>query len=114
MAVRSRRLFGPVTAAPNGVHHTLYTVPVDRTAVVRGFTLLNYSASALTFLQLSIDSGSGPLPFWVFTTVAQGTTHAFPDELVLNPGDTVKMFYEPAGGAPYVLGTGSLLLGAPI
>lgn len=108
MAVRSRRFFGPTTLGATTA--ILYTVPAERTAVVRTLTLVNRSAGAvLAVITLNGGASSEGL---AYVSLPTQTSTVLTADLVLNPGDVLRGFAT-AAGAVAVAAFGSLLDGAP-
>lgn len=108
MAVRSRRLFGPTQLSTSLT--VIYTVPADRTAIVRTTWLYNQSASPVTVL-LTVN-GTGVADRLANLEVPAQRERVLLGDLVLNPGDVLRGAASVAGVAN-ILMAGSLLLGAP-
>lgn len=110
MAVRSRRFFGPTKIATAGAV-VLYTVPADRTALIRTLVLANGTAAAtgLTYLLVNGSSGADNA-VWVGTVGANSVTFVTAD-LILNPGDVLRGYV--TSSACQFSAFGSLLDGPP-
>lgn len=105
MTVRSRRLFGPITIGP-GAGSNVYTVPADRTTVVRSLTIAAVGATNVPWTV----SVSGVVA--IRGTTGSGATSSLP-YLVLNPGDVLRVNNVDAVGTIAATGSGAELLGAP-
>lgn len=105
MAVRSRRLSGPIVVPAGGVNTVIYTVPAGRTAVVRGCFVYN---SLLLVNTVNLLTGIGS--FWGHRFANAEFVQTVDREFVLNPGD-VLVASSTTGANVTVFG--SLLLGAP-
>lgn len=108
MAVRSRRLWGPVSAAA-GATQALYTVASGRTAVVRSHTLTTGSAVAVEF-QLRLTPGGATIWRGSLTSSSPVTV----PYMILNPGETLYLVNGSAVQTIVSAGWGSLLDGAPL
>lgn len=122
MAIRSRRLFGPVPVVNNGPLVTLLTCPADRTVVLRSLRgVLPNQPNDL--LQIGITAFLTVVPVIVTLQRTDGTTVPTPFDAVtnlswnMNPGDQLNAVYS---NTDFVLtwtiwlwGFGSLLAGAP-
>lgn len=111
MAVRSWRVFGPVRA-PAAVATALYTVPADRTLILRSLVVYAAVGATAYYLLLNGVSGlthglDGP------RTLAAGARQVYQEDWVLNPGDVLYAYNNNANAYVYT-GFGSLLLGAPV
>lgn len=112
MAVRSRRLWGG-TRLTVGAYQVIYTVPADRTAVVRTIFMCNVSGSASWPVSLRINSSTG-VGLLFERTLAPSETYLL-EGVILNPGDVLRGRSN-AASTPGIdcFGFGSLLLGAPV
>lgn len=84
--VRSRRFFGPVALAA-ATSTTVYTVPDDRTAIVRALTFASTNVAA-SGVQLRLNGDTSGDIIWI-GTVATGSTVDLYDLVILNPGDVL-------------------------
>ena len=109
MAVRSRRLAGPVTLSTSS-ETTIYTVPSGRTAIVRLIALADTGAGGCT-VGLSINPGSGAARFARSLAVPASGSITFTAPLILNPGDVLSGRSVTDTCGCWVFG--SLLLGEP-
>lgn len=108
MAVRTRRVLGPVTLGLTVT--TLYTVPAERTLIIRSTDVHNRLPTAQVWV-LYVN-GSTSADVVASGSLAGQTSLNVPAYRVLNPGDTLR------GNANIInaLGVtvyGSLLFGAP-
>lgn len=113
MAVRSRFL-GHAVDPGIGVTVVLFTVPVDRTAVVRRWSIVSRAATATRGV-LSVRTGGLSVNVWRGVIPAD-TTVAEPDtNLVLGPGDELRYLTLPGEttSSLHVSAFGSLLVGPP-
>lgn len=102
-------MFGPVT--PAAATTTLaYTVPDDRTAIIRGLFIDNLTAVA-NLAVLFINGTTNADECWR-GSVPANTTIEIPDSIVLNPGDELYIRAS-LGSASSFTAFGSLLDGAP-
>lgn len=108
MPVRSRRLWGPTTITQAGL--VLYTVPADRTAVVRQIVVTSVSG-VVERVTLRVNGSSG-VPTLARWDLAAGQTVTLAN-VVLNPGDTLHAVAQNATLLTSCSGFGSLLEGAP-
>lgn len=113
MAVRSRHL-GYWSGPPSASWQVVYTVPTDRTAIVRMLAVSNRSGAALTFA-LRVRRGAATPIFWNQVGLADLSTSVFPSsELVLNPGDVLEVQATGSGTSNAIVhAAGALLEGAP-
>lgn len=107
--VRTRRLFGPTTPVP-ATTTLAYTVPDERTAIIRGLFIDNLTAVA-NLAVLFINGTTNTDECWR-GSIPGNTTVEIPDSIVLNPGDTLYIRAS-VGSATSFTGFGSLLDGAP-
>lgn len=109
-AVRSRRLWGPLQATQGGPT-IVYTVPAGRTAVVRALIVCNVNTvvgEARLFLV------NGPVANGrVWNKVMGERETVVIHDIVLNPGDELRLTSNTPGGVVTFAGYGSLLLGEP-
>lgn len=110
MAVRSRRLFGPLIVNVT-VATTIYTVPAGRTAIIRALYIWNRSDLTNAVGRLHINGSSSSLRI-LDLTMAVDETRVY-ENIVLDPGDTLVWTNPGVAGAYVLAGFGSLLLGAP-
>lgn len=108
MAVRSRRVFGPTLLTLVGT--ALYTVPADRTLVLRTVTLYNRSAAGSVAF-LAVNGITGFEVVLRRAPAAQNDADPAPT-LIFNPGDVIYGWCT-ALNAVIATGFGSLLQGAP-
>ena len=116
MTVRSRRLFGPTGNVTN-TNLVVFTVPADRTAVVRSLLVANlHPTTAYTFTLKLDPAGTTGITILIPQQVLPANgVYWLPDELVLNPGDGL-ILHTPAAtptGLLYASAFGSLLAGVP-
>jgi len=105
VAVRSRRLWGPVALPAASAAVVVYTVPAGRTAVVRGLVTYNDLGIA-NQITLKIN---GAL-WWGNNFANNQLVAVVPTEVVLSPGDVLRCSCTLAS---HVTGFGSLLDGVP-
>lgn len=108
MAVRSRRIAGPVLSSGAGV--TAYTVPADRTAIVKELWLYN-NGGGVTTAHISINGTASAQRIWT-TPVNAASDARRASELTLNPGDTIHVL-DTVGTNCRLWLFGALLEGAP-
>lgn len=87
MAVRSKRIVGPVLV-PVNTDHLLYTVPADRTALVKLVTVANTSGATVTFSMGVGGTGAGQQVLGQ-TNITANADGQFDLVFVFNPGDAV-------------------------
>lgn len=108
MAVRSRRLWGSTTTTGT-TQAIVYTVPAGRTAIIHSiFLAVRDGTTGDVHLRVN-GSGLGQT-VWKGSTGPLGAV-IMTEELILNPGDTLRVFAVTADINS--LGCGSLLLGEP-
>ena len=110
MAVRTRRLFGPVSVAAGGAP-ALYTVPADRTAIINRWHLRpagTVAAGAAFTLYVGAPAGGTAVEVWL----QPGPDGGREGYLVLHEGETL---YAGNGTAVAITiaASGVLLLGDP-
>lgn len=110
MAVRSRRLFGPTVTTSASVL-TLFTCPSGRTALFRGIYIATNDAATRQF-RLEVNVAASTHLIWMQDLPAKSGV-ALPQEIVLNPGDTLRGQCVTNPGVVVFSGYGSLLLGEP-
>lgn len=108
MAVRSRPFWVASVGAGQAV--AVYTVPPDRTAICRTWTLTNFAAVA-GIIGARVDRNGAILHHWR-GTVGGNSTVAVPVPVILDEGDRFIVNNETAAAIETV-GYGSLLLGDP-
>lgn len=108
MAVRSRRLAGPVLSSAVGV--LAYTVPNDRTAIIKEVWLYN-NGGGVTTAHISVNGLNSAQRIWS-TPVNAGSDARRASELTLNPGDTISVL-DTVGTNCRLWLFGALLDGAP-
>lgn len=123
MPVRSTRVWGPSKFTDTN-YHSVYTVPSDRTLILRTVTFYNASGTTNPFI-LACNGGDIDHVVWRKQVVSARTGIAaiqngtelgiaqdvLEDVMVFNPGDVL---YVQGSGQPYVsAGFGTLLDGAP-
>lgn len=118
MAVRSRRLWGPVAVPNSNAWTALYTVPAGRVAVVRGLVVTNANASAVLDVAIAANGVSGQRvnqTLWATAGMAAYSAFALPVEVCLDPADYLegKLAYQAAAVNIVIFGFGTLLDGAP-
>lgn len=113
--VRSRRVFGP-TAAGINVDTVLYTVPADRTLILKTLLVCKTSSTNDADFALRVNGTSSGLSIWESVPLTGITTWQIPggEELILNPGDTLHIRWRGTTNVVRVTGMGSLLDGAPV
>lgn len=90
MAVRTRRLFGPVLISANPT--ALFTCPADRTAILKYLTAVN-QIGAVTTYRLLISTGGSGQEITAPRSLATGTETPAPDRdmwVVLQEGDILQ------------------------
>lgn len=108
MAVRSRRLWGPLLHVA-GTTTSAYIVPAGRTAVLRSLVIANTAGSGAVVVIIT-PSGGTAVGLISISMSAPSDRELF--DWVLNPGDTLSI--NPAAGMSVrTAGFGSLLEGAP-
>lgn len=123
MAVRSRRLWGP-TKITVATYVAVYTVPADRTAVVRTVAFYMYGNVTPTAAALAVNVGDQDHIIWradlipsrsmaaaVQNTVSALNPQPLWDSIELDPGDV--LYAQISSGTLITTGFGSLLDGAP-
>lgn len=113
MAVRSRPFVAMATLL-GGAQRTIYTVPAERTAVVRHYTIVNLSGDVRT---VRIGVRIGGVSVDVFRNNALAASAALGGsglDLVLGPGDALQAYVDTGvSQAMHIYAAGSLLDGAP-
>lgn len=112
MPVRTRRLFGPVLASTGTF--TLYTVPADRTAILKYLTAVSIFGGTTATYTLSVGAGSGTR-ITALRSLAPGAEAAAADRemwFVLTEGETLVVTVSTASGLVFS-GSGTLLEGDP-
>lgn len=112
MAVRSRRLWGPL-GITTAVHTTLYTVPAGRTLIVRTICLTNYSATDTVTWNLLVGGASANRTLFGVQSLAPGASITKEVWFALNPGEQLGVTTAGTNPRLTTLGFGSLLLGEP-
>lgn len=87
MAVRSKRLWGPLTVTTST--QLVYTCPAGETALVKLVTAVNIAALGSTLLSLRVNGALGG-QLVAQRSVANGGDEWVEGFLVLNPGDTLR------------------------
>lgn len=87
MAVRSKRLWGPLAALP-AIFTTLYTCPAGETAIIKAVTLRNLDAAAQTG-QFFVNANLGA-NIIESQLLAAGALAYLERWWVLHPGDTLR------------------------
>lgn len=87
MAVRSKRLFGPLTVTT--ATQVLYTCPAAETALVKLITAVNIAALGGTLLSLRINGSLGGQLVGQ-KVIPNGQDEWIEGFLVLNPGDVLR------------------------
>jgi hypothetical protein len=113
VAVRSRFL-GYAIDPGIGVTVVLFTVPAERTAIVRRWSCVHRGATATKGV-LSVRTGGISVNVWRGIVGAETTVAEMDTNLVLGPGDELRWLTLPGetSSALHVAATGSLLVGAP-
>lgn len=113
MAVRSRLLASVPSLAQNA-WTTLYTVPAERTAIVKFIGVSNVSGAARR-VDLAVRNTAGRSRFAVVPAVPSPGDWLTPSmELALNPGDALDVWTDSAGNTLVgIVVAGALLEGAP-
>lgn len=110
MAVRSRRFFGPTTAAA-GTTVLLYTVPANRTARFSLITVVSQgTGTAASYFRINSTTAN---PVAIVFHSGTDNDHTFLVGMVLNPGDELHVSAG-TGVNLRVAGFGSLLDGPPV
>lgn len=97
-----------IGASSNAV---VYTVPADRTALIRTITMSNLAAVAQHAV-VTVDRGSGTRRL-VQAVIPANESYVLDAPVALDEGDIVQCFNQSAGGSIDFYGGGSLLLGDP-
>lgn len=106
MAVRSRRLVGPVAVGAGNT--TLYTVPAGRTLIIHAIHWWKDTGGAV-IQNLEVNG----VPFAQISTPTQAASGTVPNPVYLNPGDTlIVQCLAALVNVNWLIG-GSLLLGVP-
>ena len=111
MAVRTRRLFGPIQIATAGAWVPLYTVPSGRTLKVTSIMAATY-ANGTTFAFGITAAGSGGPEVAYASAIGDHFAIAFGSGWAVNPGEVMSVYVENSNRLK-IYGSGSLLLGAP-
>jgi len=106
MAVRSRRLFGPV--AIGNVLTIVYTVPAGRTARVSSLRWTDVSVGSTVFVSVN-GATAGSAAVGALGSAELTLTGTW----VWNPGDVIRAQTTAPTGSGSLWASGSLLLGAP-
>lgn len=107
MAVRSRRILGPVVLPV--VAAVIYTVPADRTLLIRTCTFFNNTAVPQT-TRVGTSASAANSVYWV-ALPAGPVIAVFTHQVILNPGD--QLWGLSTTGVSVCHLFGSLLDGAP-
>lgn len=110
MAVRSRRLAGPLVVTGTAAAVTLFTTPADRTDLVKALTIVNATAGSTT-VTFYLNSATSGAMVWR-ATAAVGSTQLLDPWLVLHPGDSLLV--HSSGQNVTVAAYGSRLAGPPV
>ena len=111
MAVRARRLFGPVEVPSSTI--TLYLVPAGRTAIVRTLLVYNPSLTVTAFGLLAVSFSGGDILMWQTEPLPPGQAESFPGDITLNPGEALVGGSSSSTVDVIMVGMGTLLQGAP-
>lgn len=116
LGVHARRMASG-SSIPQNVFTPLFACPAGRTAIVKAAVLTNTTPTARN-VRLSVRTAGGPLvDVRRATPLAVGASlDIAPTEIVLNPGDTLEAWHQPADTSNNVhfFISGSLLTGSPV
>lgn len=110
MAVRTRQLAagqGAASTSPTNV----FTIPADRTAIVKDIVLQNVSGASAA-VNVGLLVGGQPVPLWV-GTMAHAAVQTLQERfVVMHEGDTLYVTCSPSGNLRWLI-SGTLLFGDP-
>lgn len=88
MAVRSKRLWGPVSIGAS--HVTLYTCPAGRTAIIKQLNAVNVGLATSSY-QLRLNGTTASQNIAAASIAAGADEARFDRYIVLGPGDVLRM-----------------------
>ena len=114
MAVRSRRLMGPTLITSNRTLTARYTVPADRTAIIKTLAITNTDTVNAQGMYVRLNGTSGAASRFIgYFEIAKNSSVVLEHEIILNPGDFIALTPSPHDIIVWTL-MGALLEGAPL